>query len=145
MERIIPAYAGSTVVVGIGIHVGKGHPRLRGEHLYLGNEIDALRGSPPLTRGALRVVLRHHHDAGVTPAYAGSTLADLRKHAALAGFSITFLPRADPVWVGVDGGRKRRRVPLKSGTRPKASSTRDKFLMGGERGWARQSTNQPHR
>ena len=51
-QRLIPAHAGSTVLLEVGGGVGGAHPRSRGEHV---NEIEsllALGGSSPLTRGA---------------------------------------------------------------------------------------------
>ena len=39
LDGIIPAYAGSTVLVD-GVHnVARDHPRIRGEHLFLGAAI----------------------------------------------------------------------------------------------------------
>ena len=71
--RIIPAYAGSTSLPLLTIGKNRDHPRIRGEHddsdQYV---IDGL-GSSPHTRGALPEPPRRDLDAGIIPAYAGST------------------------------------------------------------------------
>ena len=49
------------------------HPRIRGEHAIWPLRTTAQSGSPPHTRGTLRLELeeaRHHR---ITPAYAGNT------------------------------------------------------------------------
>ena len=71
--RIIPAYAGSTVLDS-GDHDDVGdHPRIRGEHQCAGIHLGERSGSSPHTRGARpRPVLQCPVD-GIIPAYAGST------------------------------------------------------------------------
>ena len=73
LERIIPAYAGSTDLLGDAFAPIGDHPRIRGEHVYLDVLAAAVTGSSPHTRGA-------QHSSGYTccrtriiPAYAGST------------------------------------------------------------------------
>ena len=49
---LIPAYAGSTDIRGVGHDVPRAHPRLRGEHSIVGYLPRVCDGSSPLTRGA---------------------------------------------------------------------------------------------
>ena len=70
---LIPAHAGSTVVV---LHPAQGeraHPRSRGEHLTDGGTANTMEGSSPLTRGALHNRNRTAHSSRLIPAHAGST------------------------------------------------------------------------
>ena len=76
--RITPAYAGSTIAHGSPATACRDHPRVRGEHSMSAQLNARLQGSPPRTRGALHRRLWRHWRQGITPAYAGSTLADLR-------------------------------------------------------------------
>ena len=75
-ERIIPAYAGSTVGRPELQVSRQDHPRIRGEHSSKDATLYRKEGSSPHTRGALfddgvcRVV------SGIIPAYAGSTRAE---------------------------------------------------------------------
>ena len=73
LQRIIPAYAGSTRRRCRWLPADRDHPRIRGEHLNrIKNEMPA-EGSSPHTRGARgsRPVVPARH--GIIPAYAGST------------------------------------------------------------------------
>ena len=54
ISRIIPAYAGSTYALRSYPSPWQDHPRLRGEHFPHSSMQDAMSGSSPLTRGALR-------------------------------------------------------------------------------------------
>ena len=49
---IIPAYAGSTSSSFRGFRSGADHPRIRGEHVFVGRERHYGDGSSPHTRGA---------------------------------------------------------------------------------------------
>ena len=72
-SRIIPAYAGSTRPLS---RTGTGrpdHPRIRGEHAGLTEEGRSFHGSSPHTRGARFGSAGLVADAGIIPAYAGST------------------------------------------------------------------------
>ena len=71
---IIPACAGSTRCASTTGASLWDHPRLRGEHLCSGDEMDREPGSSPLARGALirREVMEV--GAGIIPACAGSTV-----------------------------------------------------------------------
>ncbi len=71
--RIIPAYAGNTPCLPQSGRGRGDHPRLRGEHAERPSCLLALAGSPPPTRGTLRVVTHVDHRHGITPAYAGNT------------------------------------------------------------------------
>ena len=73
LRRIIPAYAGST---GWGLripHIGRDHPRIRGEHWGHGGPGRGPRGSSPHTRGAHVGDQSPQLLLGIIPAYAGST------------------------------------------------------------------------
>ena len=73
VDRIIPAYAGSTIPIARHMSVGQDHPRIRGEHPATSTRRAACRGSSPHTRGALSVGGALAQVAGIIPAYAGST------------------------------------------------------------------------
>ena len=73
--RIIPAYAGSTLCVIEFIAERRDHPRLRGEHFTVNGKEVPVRGSSPLTRGALDEVVELGVIRGIIPAYAGSTFS----------------------------------------------------------------------
>ena len=78
---IIPAYAGSTPRDGL-IHVLAGdHPRVRGEHCETQAPALEMTGSSPRTRGALLNPSSGVLDAGIIPAYAGSTSCSSRRSA----------------------------------------------------------------
>ena len=49
------------------------HPRIRGEHSIVSGATCTMSGSSPHTRGALAAHLLHGGEAGIIPAYAGST------------------------------------------------------------------------
>ena len=70
---IIPAYAGSTRPARICGRSSRDHPCIRGEHSPLSLSLARGAGSSPHTRGARGGVLVHLPDAGIIPAYAGST------------------------------------------------------------------------
>ena len=70
---IIPAYAGSTPRPGAGQSPAADHPRIRGEHEGLADELLAFAGSSPHTRGARREPTRRKSQTRIIPAYAGST------------------------------------------------------------------------
>ena len=70
---IIPAYAGSTVVVGVCDVYEPDHPRIRGEHDIRFATLAGNYGSSPHTRGARADEPRHRRRVGIIPAYAGST------------------------------------------------------------------------
>ena len=70
---IIPAYAGSTPISRMCRHCVGDHPRLRGEHRSCAKCESGSRGSSPLTRGALILIIHNNMNVGIIPAYAGST------------------------------------------------------------------------
>ena len=72
-RRIIPAYAGSTWMLGLLAGLRRDHPRIRGEHLLVIDELQGLYGSSPHTRGARPGRRRRGQGARIIPAYAGST------------------------------------------------------------------------
>ena len=77
-ERIIPAYAGSTIPTPTGSCSRADHPRIRGEHRILPAGQTLPGGSSPHTRGAPDHAERSLHCPGIIPAYAGSTHIDSR-------------------------------------------------------------------
>ena len=74
--KIIPAYAGSTDDASRLCSRIEDHPRIRGEHLVIGDEKHNHRGSSPHTRGARRRPRRRIVPLRIIPAYAGSTSGD---------------------------------------------------------------------
>ena len=70
---IIPAYAGSTKVRDSPQVRHKDHPRIRGEHVFVGRERDHGDGSSPHTRGARVPAGPGPVRVRIIPAYAGST------------------------------------------------------------------------
>ena len=80
IDRIIPAYAGSTLLRASRTSGMKDHPRIRGEHGIdiLGRRV--AKGSSPHTRGAReKRHIFYRHD-GIIPAYAGSTPSRIPAH-----------------------------------------------------------------
>ena len=73
LNRLIPAYAGSTRCSCCFLRVEWAHPRLRGEHSYFSWMVGVIFGSSPLTRGAQRGLGLRERLSGLIPAYAGST------------------------------------------------------------------------
>ena len=61
------------------------HPRLRGEHIILGFVQSAHEGSPPPTRGTQAFLSLTASVTGITPAYAGNTVAKALSFALSAG------------------------------------------------------------
>ena len=75
--RITPAHAGTTTIVDIWLGLYKDHPRSRGDYRFQRSQSERLLGSPPLTRGLRRRGRREDGDIGITPAHAGTTLAEI--------------------------------------------------------------------
>ena len=72
-ERIIPAYAGSTLRRHGYLPTRSDHPRIRGEHRLDIPWPQAMQGSSPHTRGARTCMADTPEEDGIIPAYAGST------------------------------------------------------------------------
>ena len=72
-RRIIPAYAGSTFSFPVPGAFLPDHPRIRGEHKAMHVYPPVSRGSSPHTRGAHLGLDQPPGQAGIIPAYAGST------------------------------------------------------------------------
>ncbi len=70
---LIPAHAGSTVVLEYDKAVGRAHPRSRGEHFKGVLETMQGWGSSPLTRGARYGIGDGDGNPRLIPAHAGST------------------------------------------------------------------------
>ena len=71
---LIPAYAGSTEAREVPPDGPGAHPRLRGKHVTVPADIGRVKGSSPLTRGALFDAYTNVTKGGLIPAYAGSTM-----------------------------------------------------------------------
>ena len=72
-QRIIPAYAGSTLLHTDGVIGCWDHPRVCGEHLRAQQVEDLVVGSSPRMRGAQYSSRFTVWKTGIIPAYAGST------------------------------------------------------------------------
>ena len=72
-NRLIPAHAGSTAGLLLGMLLVAAHPRSRGEHLPVLALLAGLTGSSPLTRGARASNASRISSRGLIPAHAGST------------------------------------------------------------------------
>ena len=70
---IIPAYAGNTRSMKSGIGLCGDHPRVCGEHRFIGSNKYRAVGSSPRMRGTLERVCKHRNACGIIPAYAGNT------------------------------------------------------------------------
>ena len=70
---IIPACAGSTLILIRALRVCMDHPRMRGEHESLSRRITVSWGSSPHARGALPFLIAHIFKLGIIPACTGST------------------------------------------------------------------------
>ena len=91
VQRITPAYAGTTATLLINNQSARDHPRIRGNHRNFGaNNYDIL-GSPPHTREPPQIQRRARRRYRITPAYAGTTrrinnaLSDLQDHPRIRG------------------------------------------------------------
>ena len=71
-NRIIPAYAGSTVDSHSWQSLRRDHPRVCGEHQPWRYEYTRRSGSSPRMRGAHTRATLHQTTFGIIPAYAGS-------------------------------------------------------------------------
>ena len=74
-QRIIPAYAGSTIPVPMDRRAHPDHPRIRGEHSPMSRPTTIPTGSSPHTRGAHTNENIDMWIVGIIPAYAGSTIS----------------------------------------------------------------------
>ena len=73
IRRFTPAYAGNTVPVDTQALTAWVHPRIRGEYSILPIYAVCISGSPPHTRGILRIRGFGSSWPRFTPAYAGNT------------------------------------------------------------------------
>ena len=71
---LIPAHAGKTSSVCIGLRVCGAHPRSRGENHPYQTTCKTAPGSSPLTRGKRIDDRRQHIDQRLIPAHAGKTV-----------------------------------------------------------------------
>ena len=72
-DRIIPAYAGSTLPWGWVTGRPGDHPRVCGEHPQVKSMVKGEQGSSPRMRGARPGSRVGRHRGRIIPAYAGST------------------------------------------------------------------------
>ena len=72
-DGIIPACAGSTTCVQIGVNRKWDHPRMCGEHAWAFSLTSSKSGSSPHVRGARGFMLSEAVHCGIIPACAGST------------------------------------------------------------------------
>ena len=72
-QGLTPACAGSTPPGPPALHPSRAHPRMRGEHTRVMQEVLSGTGSPPHARGAHQGSAADRPRAGITPACAGST------------------------------------------------------------------------
>ena len=72
-HRITPAYAGNTIEESWTTITNEDHPRLRGEHFSHNSTKHFDLGSPPPTRGTLKIKNNARNGVRITPAYAGNT------------------------------------------------------------------------
>ena len=78
--RITPAYAGKTDFCFSRNFSAWDHPRLRGENLLGGGNMEYKLGSPPPTRGKLKDDPFAWLELRITPAYAGKTFVTCSMH-----------------------------------------------------------------
>ncbi len=74
---ITPACAGTTLLSRSYAHLSWDHPRMCGDHLLLFLLVRVLRGSPPHVRGPLRDHIITSVSPRITPACAGTTVAEV--------------------------------------------------------------------
>ncbi len=72
-HRIIPAYAGNTLIARLDKETTPDHPRVRGEHVGKAENGAVTGGSSPRTRGTPGCALRGVLARRIIPAYAGNT------------------------------------------------------------------------
>ncbi len=77
--RITPAFAGSTAYPSAAAHANSDHPRVCGEHNYVGVVSCVCLGSPPRLRGAPERLRQARQERGITPALAGSTCSTVNE------------------------------------------------------------------
>ena len=87
LDRIIPAYAGSTASMPATASARRDHPRIRGEHAVATELARHLTGSSPHTRGARCARQPGSYRWRIIPAYAGSTPCGRPVRAGLLGSS----------------------------------------------------------
>ena len=73
LPGLIPAHAGKTDGCAPALVSGGAHPRSRGENGGVFGELEANRGSSPLTRGKPVSQLNPSCQVGLIPAHAGKT------------------------------------------------------------------------
>ena len=72
-DRITPAYAGKSALVGSGGRQAWDHPRVCGEKVQTLLYPDMQKGSPPRMRGKAVFQVALCIGVGITPAYAGKS------------------------------------------------------------------------
>ena len=77
---LTPAFAGNTGTSVMEVCPAGAHPRIRGEYSILRITLGSLRGSPPHSRGIPWKKPPGRVASGLTPAFAGNTVADDQRH-----------------------------------------------------------------
>ncbi|STD38244.1 Domain of uncharacterised function (DUF2825) [Corynebacterium striatum] len=104
MVRLIPAYAGRTLITAFPELLLGAHPRLRGADPGLASARRRFRGSSPLTRGGRETAPEQSTPAGLIPAYAGRTysmigfFAPERAHPRLRGADVMLFSPSSVTW-----------------------------------------------
>ena len=73
-DRITPACAGNSYVLGVDTAAARDHPRLRGEQRHTKKSLSISRGSPPLARGTEEAEQEAIQEGRITPACAGNSI-----------------------------------------------------------------------
>ena len=71
---ITPAHAGTTAAPSVFLRMIQDHPRSRGDYSGWTQGYTSTPGSPPLTRGLLKLSALIGAIGGITPAHAGTTV-----------------------------------------------------------------------
>ena len=72
-EGLTPAWAGTTMAVGLWCCMTGAHPRMGGDHVWPCSSMRITWGSPPHGRGPPHSSLPGVRSHGLTPAWAGTT------------------------------------------------------------------------
>ena len=78
-QGITPAHAGTTCSVAVRDEIDWDHPRSRGDNTARSGKPTSSTGSPPLTRGQLKIARHKKGDNRITPAHAGTTRPAMQK------------------------------------------------------------------
>ena len=143
LPRLIPAHAGKTSGRPSPAALGRAHPRSRGENEGGHVDVDAGRGSSPLTRGKPARLPDTSPGSGLIPAHAGKTprrrllRVNLRAHPRSRGENLAW---------AVNGARSYGSSPLTRGKRKTLYwSPAGQRLIPAHAGKTRAGRNRPRR